>query len=432
VLKAHDEIELTIEKPAAGGRMIARHEGQVVLVSGAIPGERVRARVQRADRSVAYATVVDLIEPHRDRRQTTADWSCGGNVYAFIAYERQLRLKSEIIADAFARIGRLSLDRETSVTGSREDGYRMRARLQVQAGRAGFFREATHELCEPGPTGQLLPETIRVFDQLGLRLRATGKDTVLAIELSENMAGSERALHLQLRPGSQVRTAALAPVAAIPGVRGVSCQVASGAPAVRVGGAPVVGDTYSEILGSAARSFAGLRMERHAHAFFQGNRYLLSTLVQRVLAQVPESGRVADLYAGVGLFALSLAAIGRDQVIAVEGDRASGSDLRRNATAFGTAVDVQLSPVEAFLRRWQGDPAATLILDPPRTGLSRAALEGIIAHGAAKLVYVSCDIATLARDVRAAVARGYRLAHIEAFDLFPNTAHVETLAVLER
>lgn len=432
MLSPRDEIELTIEKPAAGGRMIARHDGQVVLVAGAIPGERVRARIERADRSLAYATALEILEPHADRRPVSTDWTCGGNVYAFIGYDRQLRLKAEIIADAFARIARLPLDREVAVSGSREDGYRMRARLQVQSGRVGFFREGTHELCDAGPTGQLLPETVRVLDQLALCIRRADKEGVLAVELSENITGGERALHLHLHPAARRRTTAFAPVAAIPGVTGASCQVASGAPAVRLGGSPVVGDTYAEILGGAAQPpFGGLRIERHARAFFQGNRYVLGPLVARVLQQVPESGRVIDLYAGVGLFALSLAAGGRRDITAVEGDRTSFADLRRNAEAFGQAVGVELTSVEGFLGRWGGEPARALILDPPRTGLSRDALERILSHGAPRLVYVSCDIATLARDVRQAVARGYTLTHIEAFDLFPNTAHVETLAVLD-
>jgi 23S rRNA (uracil1939-C5)-methyltransferase len=432
-IRRDDLIDLTIEKPAAGGRMIARHEGQVILVAGAIPGERVRARVERADRSLAYAVATEILEPDADRRPIKTDWACGGNVYAFIAYPRQLQLKSQIIADAFTRIARLPLDRDVTVAGSREDGYRMRARLQVQSGRIGFFREGSHDLCEAGPTGQLLPQTAQVLDQLSLRLRKIGPDAVTAVEISENLAADERALHLQLRPGAGLRTAEFAPIASVPGVTGASCQLASGSPAVRVGGSPSVGDRYADVIGDAAAApYAALRINRHARAFFQGNRYLLATLAERVRRQVPPDGRVVDLYAGVGLFALSLAATGRKDIAAVEGDRTSGADLRRNASAFGDGVDVAQVSVESFLRAWRGEPARTLLLDPPRTGLSRDALERILSHGAGRLVYVSCDIATLARDVRQAVARGYSLTHIEAFDLFPNTAHVETLAVLRR
>jgi tRNA/tmRNA/rRNA uracil-C5-methylase (TrmA/RlmC/RlmD family) len=441
----HDELELRIEKPAAGGRMIARHEGQVILVSGAIPGERVRARVDRADKSVAYASTIDVLEPSADRREVRNDWTCGGNVYAFIAYPRQLQLKSEIIADAFARIGRMPLDRTVPVMGSREDGYRMRARLQVQSGRVGFFREGTHDLCEAGTTGQLLPDTALVLDQLSHRLRKIDPDGVLAVELSENMAASERTLHLQLRPAPRVRTTVFAPVGGVPGVSGATCQLAAGAPAVRLGGQPTVGDTFGDLLGDAvAPAHAEGRLERQARAFFQGNRYLLPSLMARVLAQVPATGTVIDLYAGVGLFGLSLAATGRGDVTLVEGDRVAGTDLTGNARRFVDAVRVELRPVEHFLGsggtaedvastfRSKGGNAETILVDPPRTGLSRAALQGVLARGAGRLVYVSCDIATLARDVRQAVDRGYAIAHMEAFDLFPNTAHVETLAVLER
>jgi 23S rRNA (uracil1939-C5)-methyltransferase len=428
-----DLIELAIEKPAAGGRMIARHEGQVVLVSGAIPGERVRARVERADRSLAYASVEEVLEPHPARRAVRTDWTCGGQVYAFIEYPHQLEIKRDVIRDAFARVGRMPLgERDIPVTGSREDGYRMRARFQVLAGRVGFFREGTHELCESGQTGQLLPETSRVIEQVSQRLRKIDPDGVLAIELSENIAASERALHLQLRPVPKARTMVFSPVAGVAGVTGATCQLASGAPIVRLGGVPLVGDRLSEVLGDQAVRFGDVRLERQARAFFQANRYLLSLLVRAVLSQVPDGGPVIDLYAGVGLFAAALAASGRDGITAVEGDRVSGADLAMNVNRLQGAVSCELQPVERYLAERTSSPARTLIVDPPRTGLSRDALQRVLGHGASRVVYVSCDIATLARDVRQAVDSGYHLTHIEAFDLFPNAAHIETLAVLDR
>ena len=434
MLSPHDVVELSVEKPAAGGRMIARHQGQVVLVSGAIPGERVRARIERADRTLAYATAEDILQPHASRRPVRGDWTCGGNVYAFIDYPHQLTIKTDVIRDAFARLGKMPLDREIPVTPSREAGYRMRARLQVLGGRAGFYREGTHELCDPAATGQLLPETARVIEQVSQRIKKIDAEGVLAIELSESMSGAERALHLQLRPARRTRTIVFSPIAGVSGVTGATCQLVSGAPVVRLGGQPQVGDTMADVLaatGAPAR-FGEVRLERHPRAFFQANRYLLPSLVRTVLAQVPAEGEVIDLYAGVGLFAMALAASGRDGVTAVEGDRISGTDLAANARRAGDAVHVELQSVERYLADRGGTPAPTLIVDPPRTGLSRAALDGVLAHGAQRIVYVSCDIATLARDVRQAVDRGYTLTHLEAFDLFPNTAHIETLAVLER
>src|SRR5512135_1801212 len=118
-------IELIIEKPAAGGRMIARHDGQVVLVSAAIPGERVRALVERVSQGVCYARTVDLVEGSSDRRLGSRDWACGGNVYGHVAYPRQLQIKGEVIADALGRIGKIRLADPIPVAGSLEEGYRM-------------------------------------------------------------------------------------------------------------------------------------------------------------------------------------------------------------------------------------------------------------------------------------------------------------------
>jgi tRNA/tmRNA/rRNA uracil-C5-methylase (TrmA/RlmC/RlmD family) len=432
-LQRDDLIELTIEKPAAGGRMIARHDGEVVLVAGAIPGERVRARVERASRSVVFAAAEEILEAHAARRPVRGDWTCGGQVYAFIDYAHQLDLKRGVIRDAFARLAKMPMDdREIPVAGSREDGYRMRARLHVMAGRIGFLRENTHELCDAAATRQLLPETARVIEQVSQRLRKLDPNAVVSIELSENMGGDERALHLQLRPGPSVRTMLFAPIGGVPGVTGATCQLASGAAPVRLGGMPLVGDPLAAVLGDTPARFGDVRLDRQPRAFFQANRYLLPALVNAVLRHVRAEGEIIDLYAGVGLFAAALAAAGRERITAVEGDRISGADLAMNVKRLGDAVSCELQSVERYLSERAGDTAETIIVDPPRTGLSREALDAVLAHGAGRLVYVSCDIATLARDVRRAADAGYRLTHLEAFDLFPNTAHVESLCVLDR
>jgi 23S rRNA (uracil1939-C5)-methyltransferase len=141
------------------------------------------------------------------------------------------------------------------------------------------------------------------------------------------------------------------------------------------------------------------------------------------------AGSVTDLYAGVGLFAVSLAALGRTDIVAVEGDRFSAADLDSNARPYGTAVAAIHAPVEEYLERQPVRAPDTMVLDPPRTGVSTEAMSGILALKPGRLVYVSCDVATLARDARRFVEAGYRMEHVEAFDLFPNTAHVETLAV---
>ena len=139
-----------------------------------------------------------------------------------------------------------------------------------------------------------------------------------------------------------------------------------------------------------------------------------------------------DLYAGVGPFAMTLAARGDVDLIAVEGDDSSAADLAHNAARAGTRVTVRHRAVETFLA--DGLPSAidTAIVDPPRTGLSRESVAGVLKLRAPRLVYVSCDVATAARDARVLRDDGYHLTSIRAFDMFPNTAHVETLMLFDR
>src|SRR5262245_49636693 len=159
-------LTLSVDKPAAGGRMIARLDGQVVLVGGAIPGERVQARVDRVGKGVAFAETVGVDEPSSDRRAAFADPPCGGCTYSHIAYPRQLEIKRQVIADAFARIGRLTLPSVVIVKASPERGYRMRARLHVRGGRFGSFREGTHDPCTARARNQLWPGQCDALERL--------------------------------------------------------------------------------------------------------------------------------------------------------------------------------------------------------------------------------------------------------------------------
>ena len=415
-LQLHSEIIVTIDKPAAGGRMIARHQGQVVFVAGAIPGERVKVRIDRVSTQLAFGDTVEVLEPSTDRRSIDADWACGGSFYAHIAYERQRHLKAEVVEDAFARIAKMPLDAEISVMASQETGYRMRARLHAKDGRLGFFREGTHTLCDPGQTQQLLPATLEVLHRVQPVIDTTH---VTSCELSENIDATERAILLELAPDGVLP--GVDPIEGITGLLFIDHQQGHVTVAY---GSPYVTDRL-------ATSAAPAALTHHVQSFFQGNRYLLPDLVARVLAQVPD-GIVTDLYAGVGLFAVSLAATGHSQIVAVEGDRASARDLESNAAPYGASIHVQHLPVERYLQRGDLQRPDTLLLDPPRTGISGEAMSAILALKVPRIVYVSCDPATLARDVKRCSEVGYRLAHIEAFDLFPNTAHVETLAVLTR
>jgi tRNA/tmRNA/rRNA uracil-C5-methylase (TrmA/RlmC/RlmD family) len=426
-LVAGFDVDLTIEKPAAGGRMIARHDGQVILVSNAIPGERVRARIERVVRGVTYAHARDILEPDPDRRGSVDAHACGGAVYAHIAYPRQLRTKADVVADAFARIARMPLAVAVPVAPSPEIGYRMRNRLHVEGRRIGSYREGTHDLCDPAPTGQLLPATIETLDRLAAALPDCAP-LVTTIELAENIPGTERAAHFQFSapPGA----AGLAAIQ-VEGLTGASFDVAGQGGVALAFGSPFLTDVLIFVVG--AQRTVDVALRRRATAFFQANRFLLPALVSRVVACVgQDDGEVVDLYAGVGLFALSLAAAGSRKVTAVEGDRTSADDLLWNAEHLASGVRALAMPVERFLADRSPRSGATLIVDPPRTGMTRTAVAGILAERAARIVYVSCDVATLARDAARLVESGYAIERLEAFDLFPNTAHVEALAVFRR
>lgn len=407
--------QLTIERPAAGGRMIARHEGAIVFVSGAIPGEVVEVEVEKVQRGTIWATAKHIVEPSPDRVTGAPDGACGGSVLAHIAYDRQRQIKSDIITDTFRRIGRIPIDSATEVVASPADGYRMRARLHARDGRLGFYREGTHSLCDAASTRQLRDDTIAVLRRLETSLASADRDAVAGVEVAENIDASQRAIHLELLPNAD--PSRLAALVQVDGITGATCAHGENPRTIDLFGSPSVEDTI-----------ANARLSRHARSFFQGNRFLTGTMVAHVLSLV-EGAPILDLYAGVGLFSVTAAAASRGHVTAVEGDRFSAADLKRNAG--GHQISVRADAVENFLDRTT-DRFASVIVDPPRTGMSKEAMAGVLKLQAPRVIYVSCDVATLARDARVLMDAGYRIASMRAFDLFPNTAHVETVIAFAR
>ncbi len=423
-IRAGSEITLDVEKAVAGGRMLARHDGKVVLVWGAVPGERVRARIERVTTGVLHAETVDVVTASPDRRPA-GDWRCGGSVFAHIAYERQRRLKGEIIGDALARIGRVPIPAPPPVVGSPERGYRMRARLHAREGRLGFYREGSHQLCDAASTGQLLPETGAWIVAVERAIATDRLSGLAALEVAENIAGDERACHLELESGADPQR--FTGLAAAGPLTGLSAARADRVEVELLDGSTAVSDILHLREGDGS---SALRLRRDVRAFFQANRFLLEPLARHVVSLVPV-GPVVDLYAGVGLFGLAVAAAGAGPVTLVEGDPVSGASLVENASPFQRRVRLQRCSVESFLAE-HGVTEATFIVDPPRTGVSKQALAGIVTARPPRLIYVSCDVATMARDTRTLLDAGYTLDGLTAFDLFPNTAHVESVAVFTR
>ena len=412
-------LTLQIERPAVGGRMIARHDGAVVLVAGVIPGERVTARVEKVQRRTVWARVVEVLDASPDRVEADEALACGGNVLAHVSAARQRGLKVEILADAFRRIGRIELP-ATSVFESPADAYRTRARVHVRHGRWGFFGEGSHTLCDVPGSRQMSAESADVIGRLCAAVARVGAGASAEIEWAETADGAGRAAHVTLERADGKAMAALG---LIEGLHAATWSATDREKEHSLWGDAHLVDRID------LPGLPRVPVLHHARSFFQGNRFLLQALVADVLGRM-DGGRVVDLYAGVGLFSAAAAAMGRT-VIAVEGHDTAADDLRRNAAAH-PGMSYRHSAVEDELDLVTPAHADTIVVDPPRTGVAAEVSRALAGSGVPRIVYVSCDPATLARDVRILLDAGYAMSDVRAFDLFPRTGHVETVLTLTR
>ena len=246
------------------------------------------------------------------------------------------------------------------------------------------------------------------------------------VDVAENLDASERAVHIEYRDRGAVATL-VERARSTPGLTGVSAW-SPGSDGSVASGVPWVRDPLSALMqGAVVEGW----LRRHPAAFFQGNRFLLGALVSEVTGRT--DGDVLDLYAGVGLFGVVLAAASTTRrVVAVEEDRAAARDLAANAAPFGDRMRVHEASAEAVLSGSLRDRPETIIVDPPRVGLSRTVTERLAAARAPRIVYVACDAATFARDARRLIEAGYEMSAVRPFDLFPTTAHVECVTSFTR
>ena len=270
------QVELTIEKPASGGRMIARHLGQVVLVRGAIPGERVRAWIERAEKRMAYAVTREVVEPSPDRRPTAGDDPlCGGALYSHIAYARQLAIKSDVIRDAFARLGRYPIERPIDVAGSPEDGL-PDARALPRPRRARRLLPRRHAPAVRRRADAAAARRDASLRSRGSRPRSTATRRGAVVVDHDHREHRRRRARRAPRARAAARVSATRRSSAPPRRRrlaGVSAQRLTTRAAASTTGHPVVTDPLSAITGGRV---AEGTLRRHAESFFQGNRYLLA------------------------------------------------------------------------------------------------------------------------------------------------------------
>lgn len=424
-------LELTVDSIAGGGDGVARDEGgRVVFVPRTAPGDRVRARVEREKASWARALPVELLEAGAGRAPAPCPYypACGGCQLQHLVPEARREALRRAVADALERIGGLS-DARVPVPAAPgpEFGYRNRITLTLRRGpdgvRAGYRPYDDPDavldvedcpLAEPavrrawaglrgawGPDAEALP----AGGELRLTLRASAEGRV-ALVIEGGEPGS---------PGDPERVVAgLAHGGEDPGIH---WRDTSGTRR-RLAGEPFLEERWD-----------GLDLRLRPEAFVQVNRTVAAAVDRHVEELVgPREGlRVLDLYAGVGVRAIRWALAGAE-VVACEVDRDAVASGREAAERAGARLRFVRARVEDAL----GDllPADRVVVNPPRAGLSRPVTERLAAGGLRDLVYVSCDPATLARDV-ARLGPAWRLEAVRTFDAFPQTAHVETVVRLE-
>lgn len=418
-------VELAVEKGVYRGRGLARSGGRVVFVPRAHAGDRVRARVSEVHAGWAEAALEEVLEPSPERRPSPCPYvpRCGGCAYQDYDDEAELRLKEAVLRESLAR-GGARWDGPIELHRSPVPGWRMRASLHFGRGesglRLGLRQEGTRRVVDLEACLQLSEAMNRAARELrrevearpALAARAHGLDLLEAPRGGALVATLETSLERHEAP-------ALASLGATAGVSGLGVR-ARGRSLEWLRGSPFV---EADVL--------GVRLRAHAASFFQANRFLLEDLARGVVGLVPAGvSRILDLYAGVGLFALPLAARDGCETVAVEQSPFAAADARASARRAGLAVGVREAAVEQALAGLAPREGERVVIDPPRTGLGRGVVDALAARRPALVVYVSCDPPTLGRDLALFAARGYRPDAVGLYDLFPKTFHMETVVRL--
>ena len=392
-LKTGDLIEVTIEKVAHGGHFIARHEGAVIFVRHAIPGERCTIEVTSTGSSFNRADVVEVHEQSEHRVEAPCQYAhragCGGCDFQHInpAYQRQL--KADVIKEQFSRIAKLPVEVEVEEV-SKSTHWRTRAIATTNRnGKLGFYKSRSHTVV-PVSDCLICVETMQLKNLAASHLKGD-----MRVEVSASNTGE--------------RTIALAPT--------------RGEEKARISEGPLV--LHENVLGKV--------LEVSQASFWQSNEKAPEVLTQTVLdfAQLKNGEHVLDLYGGVGLFTAAIVDVigATGHVDLIEGSKVATADASRNFANFPN-VTIATGDVAKLLPRITA--ADVVVLDPPRDGAGKEAIAHIARLSPRSIVYVACDPAALARDTAYLADHSYSLVKLRAFDLFPMTHHIECVALYTR
>ena len=437
-----DELELSVDKLAYGGAGVARAEGFVVFVRGAVPGDRVRARVTKSKRSFAEAETVELLEPSPDRIELAV--SHPGAPWQVLPYERQLQEKEAQVREALERIGHFDSPPVEAIVPALEP-LRYRNKLEYSFGNdedgelvLGFHRPGRWDLIDDVSVDILASERI---DEVREAAKAWCRAEGLTPYDRRDHTGMLR--NLVVREGRRTGQLQARLVTSRGQFRAPELAAALPAESVLWTQAHDVGETThrgkTELVRGEERleeELLGLKLRISPDAFFQTNTEMAEVLYRSAseLAGLTGRERVIDLYCGIGTIALALAldagevwgveVVERAVADAIDNARLNSVD---NVKFFAGDVRTAMRP----LLEQSGKPDV-LVVDPPRAGLSQKVVRRILEAEAERIVYVSCNPTTLAPNARQLVDAGYELKAVRPVDMFPQTPHIECVALLER
>jgi 23S rRNA (uracil1939-C5)-methyltransferase len=392
-------LEVEIERLLPGGVGLAHAEGLTLFVSLAAPGDVVRVSIDRVQGKLGFASIVEIVKPSPVRVEPPCPYFglCGGCDFQQLTYETQLNAKVDIIRDCLHRIAKIEPREIPIIPSPNQWRYRARAMWQVDAlrSRLGYFVRGSNEVCDVEYCAVLVPELQQTLESVRDEIRVEDEPPLKDIE-------------------------------AVAGDEGVST----------VSHPP---DTARFPRKEVSRVIGGETYRFSAEAFFQINHQLLEPLIAEALRDAPievkevrVGGTAIDLYCGVGLFTLPLARRFA-RVVGVEANERATKFAQRNLefAKLSNAL-VVTTRVGDWLKQHSRSFGKVdfLLLDPPRTGAENKDIAGMLALRPARISYVSCDPATLARDLKKLINAGYSLDSVVAFDMFPQTHHVETVARL--
>lgn len=439
-------MQLQIEKLVYGGDGLARlpadeqGRGKTVFTPFVLPGESVEVEVIESRPGFARAKLDRVLEPSPDRVTPGCPYfgECGGCHYQHADYAAQVRYKAEILRETLRRTAKLELQQDIQLHYSEPWGYRNRTRMRVrhQPFALGYFQHGTHTILPV----ETCPISSPLINRGIAAVWALGRDGKIpeplhGLQFFANHDDSKLLVEGYVRPDSDAKACqqiATALHSLLPEMAGMVVFATSPVEDESRQGAPLTSTNTEPFQAIGERSLlykvAGTDYLVSGGSFFQTNRYLIDKLLEVVIPK--RTGRSAlDLYAGVGLFARHLA-LNFDHVMAVESSMHSFADLRHNARA---NVKSARTTTEAFLaERGAKLDLDLVVLDPPRAGLGEKAAAALGRMSASHVTYVSCDPATLSRDVKVLLESGYKVEQAHLIDMFPQTYHMETVLHMAR